>query len=259
MLDRENEKYYYEMKKLSGDLVHYLNMNENPNEEIYQGEYNLAYLQEHMSEEDFQKITLSFMKNISLGTLREYISNEFEDLAEMIFSDYLQNSHIEIRLKDEEIEVNPSITREALIQKAKDEIKSLISNSDNFRGRDDLSVDFTVEFDTVIASLKDNDGTVLKFRKTKCSEDTCFNESIGKVIALNRLFNKKVDKDYLNSSFPTDIQVNDTVTYKGDLEELFGVWTVVHNHHLTNKARKYIKLDDAILHNFVVINDSHRV
>ena len=68
-LDRSDSKYYSEMQQLSYNLVKYLSMNNDKNEQNYQGNYNLTYISENMTPEDFEMITSAFMRNISLGAL----------------------------------------------------------------------------------------------------------------------------------------------------------------------------------------------
>ena len=76
-LDRSKDKYYEEIQQLAYNLVRYLKMNDNPNEHSCQGNYNLTYLIENMTNENFEFIVIQFLKRISLGKLRNLINENF--------------------------------------------------------------------------------------------------------------------------------------------------------------------------------------
>ncbi|WP_064199113.1 hypothetical protein [Brevibacillus brevis] len=83
-LNRESEKYYSEMQKLARDLVSYLSMNEDPNEETFQGNWNLTFLEENMTEEEYEKIVFQMMCRIPLGRLIEIINKSKYIKAEIV-------------------------------------------------------------------------------------------------------------------------------------------------------------------------------
>src|SRR5690606_11737437 len=60
-------------------LIKYLKMNDDPNEQQFQGNYNFTYLKENMSEEDFLFLVTKFMMSTKLGDLKRIIDNEFTD------------------------------------------------------------------------------------------------------------------------------------------------------------------------------------
>lgn len=74
---RNNSKYYHEMQQLALNLVHYFKMNDTPDEEKYQGNYNVTYLIENMTKENFYFIVSKFLRNIPLGDLKEIINKNF--------------------------------------------------------------------------------------------------------------------------------------------------------------------------------------
>ncbi|ATF13547.1 hypothetical protein A616_16655 [Brevibacillus brevis X23] len=83
-LNRENEKYHPEMQKLARDLVKYLSMNEDPNEETFQGNWNLTFLEENMTVEEYDKIVFQMMCRIPLGRLIEVINKSKYIRAELV-------------------------------------------------------------------------------------------------------------------------------------------------------------------------------
>lgn len=85
-LNRDSTKYYPEMQQLAYNLVRYLKMNEDKNEDSYQGNYNLTYLIENMSESDFDFVITKFLEQIPFKKLRELIKNNFsKDSYDLIF------------------------------------------------------------------------------------------------------------------------------------------------------------------------------
>lgn len=49
----------------------------------------------------------------------------------------------------------------------------------------------------------------------KTAPDDCFNEHIGKAIALHRALGLEVPDEYLNAPQPTEVRVGDVVAYRG--------------------------------------------
>jgi len=87
-LDRTDSKYYSEMQQLSYNLIKYLNMNDNKNESSFQGNYNLTYLAENMTNEDFKTIANLFLRRISIGEVRVMIREYWSDQsANMVLND----------------------------------------------------------------------------------------------------------------------------------------------------------------------------
>lgn len=73
---RQAEKYYIEMQLLAFKLSHYLNMNEDENEHVNQGNYNTTYLRENLSKKDFKFITKKFMEQLTGRELTELIKEQ---------------------------------------------------------------------------------------------------------------------------------------------------------------------------------------
>ena len=77
--NRDHRKYYQEIQQLAFNLVRYLKMNEDENEEnLYQGNFNLTYLKENMAHEDFKMITRMFLKRIPIGEVKQMME-DWED------------------------------------------------------------------------------------------------------------------------------------------------------------------------------------
>lgn len=79
-------------------------------------------------------------------------------------------------------------------------------------------VEFIVNSDkrTVVALLRGvKTGIVLEKGIAKCDPNDCFNEFIGKAIALRRALGKDVPDEYLNAPEPEGVEVGDIVQFVG--------------------------------------------
>lgn len=90
-LDRSNSKYYEEMQILSHSLVKYLKMNNNPEEHPYQGDYNLTYLKENITDKDFDCIVEMMLKRIPLGRVAEIIKSFGDNSIDIILNQTNKN------------------------------------------------------------------------------------------------------------------------------------------------------------------------
>lgn len=100
-LERKYTKYYEEMQQLAYNLVRYLKMNEIQEENAYQGNYNLTYLVENMTKDDFYFIVAKMLRKIPNKDLKELIINNFsKDSCQFLFTLNNLNQHEEEYLKD---------------------------------------------------------------------------------------------------------------------------------------------------------------
>lgn len=72
-VNRENAKYYSEVQRIAIELMHYLKMNDNKNEHVNQGNWNMTYFRENLKKEDFKFLTMLCMKRIPTDELRQLI------------------------------------------------------------------------------------------------------------------------------------------------------------------------------------------
>src|SRR5699024_3678075 len=123
--------------------------------------------------------------------------------------------------------------RDRIVQRAKEDIKNLESNGKNYG--EDLEkgnhVYHCVFYDdvyhenrekgAVVAVLKgDITGRIRDKGIAKCAPSDCFNEYIGKAIALRRALGLTIPEEYLNVPNPTEVRVGnvvDTNSYFGDM------------------------------------------
>ncbi|MEC0764481.1 hypothetical protein P8898_19355 [Bacillus haynesii] len=100
--------------------------------------------------------------------------------------------------------------RDEIVEQAKADVERL---SNRYCGR---SVEFVVNHEkrTVVAILKGvNTGIVYTKGIAKAAPDDCFNEHIGKAIALHRALGLEVPDEYLNAPQPTEVRVGDVVKH----------------------------------------------
>ena len=90
-LSRDGEKYYEEMQDLAYHLVYYVSMNDNPSEHPCQGNYNLTFLEENMTEKDYLFIVDKLMRRIPLCTLKEMYRSKWGDEISQYLLDEEQN------------------------------------------------------------------------------------------------------------------------------------------------------------------------
>ncbi|MFT0803338.1 hypothetical protein VSK91_21980 [Bacillus swezeyi] len=102
--------------------------------------------------------------------------------------------------------------RDEIIEQAKADFLKLVRHSNQL----DCVVNFIVnrEKRTVVALIKgEYTGDVYARGIAKVAPDDCFNEHIGKAIALHRALGLEVPDEYLNAPQPTEVRVGDVVEY----------------------------------------------
>ncbi|MGK9388904.1 hypothetical protein [Bacillus sp. RK1064] len=98
--------------------------------------------------------------------------------------------------------------RDEIVAQAKRDVSALIRR--NFTARTAFIVN--TEKRTVVALRKSYRlGYVSEKGIAKCAPNDCFNEHIGKVIALRRALGLSVPAEYLNAPQPTEVRVGDVV------------------------------------------------
>lgn len=170
-------------------------------------------------------------------------------------------------------ELSPLRTRDNIVERAQWDVEGMIkrgSDYDSVGGgvgnhlyRTMLyNVEFVINKDkrTVVALVRAgmrNHGQVIRHRGVaKCDPTDCFNEHIGKAIALRRAFEIDVPSEYLNAPAPEDFCVGDGIMgklskVKGKVKEVNGFYEV---------KGTYDDGDDLYgpKSHFVVIDDSAR-
>jgi hypothetical protein len=125
-IDRGNSKYYSEMQQLAYNLVKYLSMNEDKNESNFQGNYNLTYLEENMTNEDFKMIANSFLRRIPIGEVKIMIKDYWPDQTANI----VLNNDEELVNKYNDLTIEYNELKEKyndLIESLKESLENLIA------------------------------------------------------------------------------------------------------------------------------------
>ncbi|TWK86245.1 hypothetical protein CHCC20333_4648 [Bacillus paralicheniformis] len=110
--------------------------------------------------------------------------------------------------------------RDGIVEQAKADVEKL-SNRHQRRQYCGYSVEFRVnnEKRTIVVLLKGvNTGIVYTRGIAKAAPDDCFNEHIGKAIALHRALGLEVPDEYLNAPQPTEVRVGDVVMHTATSE-----------------------------------------
>ncbi|MCY8754774.1 hypothetical protein [Bacillus haynesii] len=109
--------------------------------------------------------------------------------------------------------------RDGIVEQAKEDIENLKRRSPNgklsyIRGNLLCDVEFVINKKkrTIVALLKSiSFGAICGKGIAKAAPDDCFNEHIGKAIALHRALGLEVPDEYLNAPQPTEVRVGDVV------------------------------------------------
>jgi len=102
--------------------------------------------------------------------------------------------------------------RDEIVEQAKADFWKLVRQNNKL----DCVVNFVVnrEKRTVVALIKDEyTGRVYARGIAKAAPEDCFNEHIGKAIALHRALGLEVPDEYLNAPQPTEVRVGDIVVH----------------------------------------------
>lgn len=175
-----------------------------------------------------------------------------------------------------EVSSTTRLSRKEIVEQAKADIEALKSG-DHYIVKIQTNPPFSqagcnVEFivnrkkRTVVALLKGLiTGRVYERGIAKCAPDDCFNEDIGKAIALRRALDVKVPEYYLNAPQPEGVEVGDIVrvgdrayqTARGRVYSVVGTeddGCLVKAHNLGRKGRlTWVQAPD-----ITVIDDSDR-
>ncbi|MEC0709150.1 hypothetical protein P8881_16540 [Bacillus haynesii] len=111
--------------------------------------------------------------------------------------------------------------RDGIVEQAKEDIENLKRRSPNgklsyIRGNLLCDVEFVINKKkrTIVALLKSiSFGAICGKGIAKAAPDDCFNEHIGKAIALHRALGLEVPDEYLNAPQPTEVRVGDVVKH----------------------------------------------
>ncbi|MCY8549323.1 hypothetical protein MOD25_05335 [Bacillus haynesii] len=118
--------------------------------------------------------------------------------------------------------------RDEIVEQAKADIENLKRRSPNgklsyIRGNLLCNVEFVINKKkrTIVALLKSiSFGAICGKGIAKAAPDDCFNEHIGKAIALHRALGLEVPDEYLNVPQPTEVRVGDILTFSQN-DEMF--------------------------------------
>jgi len=100
--------------------------------------------------------------------------------------------------------------RDEIVEQAKADVERLRTNNRLWRTFD-ITFDINRENRTVEAIAKKVFSRTAFYGTAICAPDDCFNEHIGKAIALHRALGLEVPDEYLNAPQPTEARVGDVV------------------------------------------------
>lgn len=127
-------------------------------------------------------------------------------------------SYVESRSKsneEDDVDVDMSLEnqlkREKIIESAKEDYGNIISEIYDFTN--EVSV-VSTKIDNEMRVLVTNRSTGKVYSRgvSKCHPDDCFNEHIGKAIAIRRALNLPTPEEYIDAPQPTIVKVGDIVT-----------------------------------------------
>ncbi|MFN2748048.1 hypothetical protein ACINLE_06885 [Bacillus sp. z60-18] len=104
--------------------------------------------------------------------------------------------------------------RDEIVEQAKADVERL-RMTNRMLQTFDITFDINRESRTVEAVAKKPNSRTAFYGTAVCAPDDCFNEHIGKAIALHRALGLKVPDEYLNAPQPTEVRVGDVVAYRG--------------------------------------------
>jgi hypothetical protein len=139
------------------------------------------------------------------------------------------------------------LTREDVVERAKQSIRKLKINGYYRVGWAAANAEFHVnkEKRAVTVLLKGfQSGKVLGKAVAKCDPQDCFNEHIGKAIALHRALKQEIPEIYTNTPQPTKSQIGDRVEYKGKVLTIAQEWIPRETAQPYSEVAKYGKVVD---------------
>lgn len=138
-------------------------------------------------------------------------------LKSATFEELLDELMIRIQVGEGEMPaVEPVPTRADIVAQAQADIEGLKNVRRTWYAKDGFAVhaEFVINTEkrTVVALLRGVNSGIVRFRgKAKCDPSDCFNEHIGKAIALRRALGLDVPSEYLNAPQPEGVEVGDVV------------------------------------------------
>lgn len=111
---------------------------------------------------------------------------------------------------DELIGFDPFKTRESIVKQAKEDVEGLVAQSATIKANFEINR----EKNAVTALVRGKfSGRLIEVGVAKCDPNDCFNEYIGKAIALRRALGYNVPSDYLNAPQPEGVEVGDVIEH----------------------------------------------
>ncbi|MED1742033.1 hypothetical protein P4U97_21485 [Bacillus swezeyi] len=185
---------------------------------IFHSEYEVIVNNEVKNEEADEVENIEKRYDIAVETARDAI----EEMRAAAYAKGYEDARRAL-MATAPVEKTAQERRDEIVEQAKADIENLKYRT--FYGELRYSyhsivcnVEFVVnkEKRTVVALLKSvGRGTVKSKGIAKAAPNDCFNEHIGKTIALHRALGLEVPDEYLNAPNPTEVRVGDVVAYRG--------------------------------------------
>ncbi|ATH91716.1 hypothetical protein [Bacillus glycinifermentans] len=146
--------------------------------------------------------------------------------------------------------------RDEIVEQAKADVERLRTNNRLWRTFD-ITFDINRENRTVEAIAKKVFSRTAFYGTAICAPDDCFNEHIGKAIALHRALGLEVPDEYLNAPQPTEVRVGDVVEC-GSLKDVRHVKVVADGEYIGTGLDKAVISSITVKHRLIRIIDDSR-
>ncbi|KKB71736.1 MULTISPECIES: hypothetical protein [Bacillus] len=215
----------------NADTVH--GLYKNGDELVVDGQYKFgngvfAYKEYDVHRLDCHYVTYKeyevIMENVDkrYDTAVETTRDAIEELRLAAYAKGYEDARREL-MAQAPVEKTAQERRDEIVEQAKAGIENLKRRSPNgklcyIRGNLLCNVEFVINKKkrTIVALLKSiSFGDICGKGIAKAAPDDCFNEHIGKAIALHRALGLEVPDEYLNAPQPTEVRVGDVVAYRG--------------------------------------------
>lgn len=168
-------------------------------------EYEVIVNNEVKNEEDDEMENVEKRYDTAVETARDAI----EELRLAAYAKGFEDARREL-IAQAPVEKTSQELRDEIVEQAKADVERLRTNNRLWRTFD-ITFDINRENRTVEAIAKKVFSRTAFYGTAICAPDDCFNEHIGKAIALHRALGLEVPDEYLNAPQPTEVRVGDVV------------------------------------------------
>ncbi|MCY8047600.1 hypothetical protein MOC17_16145 [Bacillus haynesii] len=168
-------------------------------------EYEVIVNNEVKNEEDDEMKNVEKRYDTAVETARDAI----EELRLAAYAKGYEDARREL-MAQAPVEKTSQELRDEIVEQAKADVERLRTNNRLWRTFD-ITFDINRENRTVEAIAKKVFSRTAFYGTAICAPDDCFNEHIGKAIAIHRALGLEVPEKYLNAPQPTEVREGDVV------------------------------------------------